>query len=78
MSDAAYKCVKCGSGTAKGFVADHGSDSAIFTTMWFDGQPEQASLFGIKGANISADRSKQKAVRGLRCTRCGFLELYAV
>lgn len=78
MIEGGFKCAKCASPMAKGFVADHGNKSAIFTTMWFDGEPQEASLFGIKGDNISADRSKQKMVRGLRCTRCGYLELYAV
>jgi DNA-directed RNA polymerase subunit RPC12/RpoP len=78
MSGGAYKCVKCGSEMVKGYAADHGNNSAVFKTMWFDGEPEQAKLLGLTGDNIKVDRSQRKAVRGLRCTGCGYLELYAV
>lgn len=62
----------------KGYAADHGNNSAVFSTMWFDGEPVNASLLGITGDNIKVERSQKKAVRGLRCTKCGYLELYAV
>jgi predicted nucleic-acid-binding Zn-ribbon protein len=78
MGDAAYSCVKCGSQMVKGYAADHGNNSSVFGTMWFDGEPEQAKLFGLTGDNLTVDRSQKKTVRGLRCTRCGYLELYAV
>ena len=78
MSEGGFTCVKCGSPMVKGFAADHGDGSSVFQTMWFDGEPTQAKLFGITGDNIKVDRSQKKNVRGLRCTRCGYLELYAV
>jgi hypothetical protein len=62
----------------KGFAADHGNNGSVFQTLWFDGEPVQASLLGIKGDNLKVDRSQQRTVRGLRCSRCGYLELYAV
>jgi hypothetical protein len=62
----------------KGFAADHGDNSSVFQTMWFDGEPAQAKFLGITGDNIKVGRSHKKVVRGLRCTQCGYLELYAV
>ncbi|MBV9217726.1 MAG: hypothetical protein JO053_16285 [Acidobacteria bacterium] len=73
-----FTCVKCNGPMVKGFVADHGNKSAIFKTLWFDGDAEQASIWGIQGDNISVDRSKQRVIRGIRCKQCGYLELYAV
>jgi predicted nucleic-acid-binding Zn-ribbon protein len=78
MADTAYNCVKCGSETVKGFIADKGDLVTIYHTNWYDGEPVNVSLLGIKGDNLKVDRTQQLAVRGLRCKRCGYLELYAV
>ena len=78
MSDTVYSCTKCSSPMAKGFAADHGDGSSIFQSMWFDGEPAKKKLWGITGDNLEVDRATQKTIRGLRCTRCGYLELYAV
>lgn len=78
MGDAAYNCAKCGGRTVKGFLADKGDLVTIYHTSWYDGDPVNVSLLGIKGENLKVDRSQKMAVRGLRCTLCGFLELYAV
>jgi len=53
----------------KGFAADK-ADHYYMKLVWIDGEPKQASLLGIQGDNID--------IRGLRCEKCGFLELYAV
>jgi hypothetical protein len=61
----------------KGYSADQG-DHHIFQTKWFDGEPVHASLLGIQGNNLKVDRSRGMTIRGLRCSGCGYLELYAV
>jgi hypothetical protein len=78
MSDAAFNCVKCGGAMVKGFIADKGDHVTIYHTNWYDGEPQNVSLLGIQGDNLKVDHSQKFAVRGLRCTGCGYLELYAV
>ena len=78
MSEGGFACVKCGSPMTRGFAADHGDGSSIFQSMWFDGEPAKKNLFGFTGDNLEVDRSQAKTIRGLRCTRCGYLDLYAV
>jgi hypothetical protein len=59
-------------------VADKGDLVTIYHTNWYDGDPVNVSLLGIKGENLKVDRSNQMTIRGVRCTSCGYLELYAV
>lgn len=77
MEDDTIRCTKCGGGMVKGFAADK-SEHHAFTLKWADGDPVQASLFGISGDNVNLANAPIRAVRGLRCERCGYLELYAV
>ena len=78
MSEQAFSCAKCGAGMIRGFAADKGNNSAVFNTMWIDGEPERATLLGITGDNLAIGNAQRRIIRGLRCERCGFLELYAV
>lgn len=61
----------------KGFAADK-SEHYFMKLAWIDGEPQHASLLGIKGDNVDIHGSERRVVRGLRCIKCGFLELYAV
>ena len=61
----------------KGYAADRG-DANYFSLKWTDGEPIQAQVFGITGSNIKYPEAPLRTVRGLRCERCGYLELYAV
>ena len=79
MSDATYNCVKCGGEMVRGFLADKGEHVQVFGANWYDGDPVNSSLFGIKGSNLKIDYSQpEKKIRGMRCGNCGYLELYAV
>ena len=78
MSDTAYTCSKCASPMVKGYAAGHGDGAALFQSLWFDGEPAKKNIWGITGENLEVDRRQKKTVRGLRCTHCGYLELYAV
>ena len=73
-----FKWVKCGELMVKGFAGDKGDSQMLFTMDWVDGEPVHAKLLGITGDNVTADRSQLRTVRGLRCLKCGYLELYAV
>ena len=77
MSEATFTCVKCGNSMVKGFAADK-SEHYFMKLAWIDGEPVQASLLGITGDNVDIRGEKRRDVRGLRCVKCGYLELYAV
>lgn len=77
MSGGGFTCIKCGGSMVRGFAADK-SEHYYMKLKWVDGEPVQASLLGIKGDNVDIHREQQRIVRGLRCTKCGYLELYAV
>lgn len=61
----------------RGFAADK-SEHYYMKLSWVDGEPQNATLFGIKGSNVNIAGERRRDVRGLRCDNCGFLELYAV
>lgn len=61
----------------RGFTADK-SEGQYFTLSWVDGEPVNASIFGITGDNINMRGAAPLSVRGMRCEKCGFLEFYAV
>lgn len=77
MSSQQYICSKCGGNMIKGFAADK-SEHYYMKLGWVDGEPENVSLLGIKGDNVKVNDRVRHVVRGLRCEKCGFLELYAV
>lgn len=77
MTDVRFSCVKCGANMIKGFAADR-SEHYYMKLAWVDGEPKQASLLGIKGDNVDIRGEARREIRGLRCERCGYLELYAV
>jgi predicted nucleic-acid-binding Zn-ribbon protein len=77
MEESTFQCVKCGGTMKKGFAADK-SAAYTFTLKWADGEPTQANLFGITGSNVNIGNTQLRVVYGLRCERCGYLELYAV
>ncbi len=77
MSGAPFTCVKCGGNMIKGFAADK-SEHYYMALKWVDGEPQHPTLLGIKGDNVKIDPAERRLVRGLRCGKCGYLELYAV
>lgn len=77
MSNGQYICSKCGGGMVKGFAADK-SEHYYMKLAWVDGEPVNPTVFGIKGDNVKIADLPRRDVRGLRCEKCGYLELYAV
>lgn len=77
MSGQHYNCSKCGGNLIRGFAADK-SEHYFMNLKWVDGEPENPELFGIRGSNVKITDQVQRVVRGLRCDKCGFLEIYAV
>ena len=67
-------CPECGSPMEVGFLPDvaHGR---VWELGWQRGPAETERFFGIpNGVKLAKERL---AVTALRCTRCGFLRLYA-
>lgn len=77
MSEQLFTCGKCGGNMVKGFAADK-SEHYYMKLAWIDGEPVHPSLLGIRGDNVKVHGEPRRDVRGLRCEKCGFLELYAV
>ena len=77
MTDGEYNCVKCGERMIKGFAADR-TQASYLQARWVDGEPLTNSFFGIQASDVVVDDEHAFTVRGLRCSSCGYLELYAV
>ena len=66
------RCGKCGSGMKEGFLLDFAHNQAR-VGQWAEGEPEYWLL------KILKLRGRRKLpIRTFRCTKCGFLESYAV
>lgn len=69
----ATTCPKCGSRFEEGFALDRGDHHIRHQSLWIAGKPERSFLVGLK------IRGKAKhPIATWRCTRCGFLESYAL
>jgi hypothetical protein len=61
----------------RGLIA--GRDNAnYFQTVFVEGEPEHAELFGIQGNNLRVLDKTRYPLRALRCGHCGYVEIYAV
>ena len=72
MSDSKYRCPKCEGVMEEGYILDNTHGGRV-QACWIQGQPVKSIWTGLrlKGAD-------QRPVRTYRCTRCGFLESYAL
>lgn len=71
MTDNHATCPKCSGTMQEGFVPDY-SYGAVIPSSWIKGRPQRSLWFGTKTRDRSAFR-----LTALRCTNCGFVELYA-
>ena len=66
------KCGKCGADTLEGYIPDE--DHNQYTPpIWVAGKPEFGIFGGAKIAGLETH-----TIRTFRCTKCGFLESYAL
>lgn len=77
MESKTFTCPKCSGNMIKGFIADK-SEVHYFPTYWIEGEPENATLFGLTGDNLNVKNRNKFMIRSLRCEKCGFAEIYAV
>ena len=66
------ECPKCRSKMEEGFTLDQ-TRNAVDTSKWVDGPPEKSFWKGLKTRG-----KKQIPVATYRCSKCGYLESYAV
>ena len=64
-------CPKCNGSMKEGFIVDQGYGQAHVSTFQA-GEPRRSFWTGLK-----QDKANQHAVTTLRCSRCGYLEMYA-
>ena len=77
MSSQQYTCSKCTGKMIRGYAADR-LEHYFMNLVWIDGEPENPEVFGIKGSNVVIGDKVRRIVRGLRCEKCDFVELYAI
>jgi len=66
------ECMRCRAPMDGGFVPDHTGESGYRQQIWHPGEP-QRSFWGLK-----MKKEEVVPVRTLRCTKCAYLESYAV
>jgi predicted nucleic-acid-binding Zn-ribbon protein len=74
-----FECPKCRSRMEEGFIEEV-TRNAIRAAKWIEGPPEERYLFGLKTTpfiGLNTKGKRQYEVTTYRCTRCGYLELYA-
>lgn len=72
MPDSKYRCPKCDGQMEEGYVLDHTYGTCV-QARWIQGKPVRSFWFGLRLSG-----AEQRLVRSYRCTKCGFLESYAL
>lgn len=67
-------CQKCDGKLADGFLLD-ATRAGNIQALWVEGEVREGKLLGMStGVDVSGTKI---GVTALRCTKCGYLELYA-
>lgn len=69
---AAATCPKCAEAMEEGVLLDRGHANTVLRQQWFRGEPAKNWLGGLTTKGMQA-----LDVSALRCTGCGYLELFA-
>ncbi len=64
-------CSRCGASLEPGFIRDK-TDHGVERLRWVEGRPERGFLGGVKLRG-----RQQRDLQALRCSSCGYIELYA-
>jgi hypothetical protein len=70
-------CPECGAVMEEGFIPDH-SYAQVLQLVWQRGEPEPLKFFGMSSGSIGLRKEDDLNVTAKRCTRCGYLKLYAL
>ena len=68
-------CPECGSAMEDGFIPDM-TIPQIVQLGWQAGPPEDEKFFGMR-AGLKVNLKELMQITARRCTKCGFLKLYA-
>jgi predicted nucleic-acid-binding Zn-ribbon protein len=71
--DKVSKCAKCGAEMEEGFALDR--TGGKHDVMSWVSSKALVKLFGGGGAKLNSGDSR--AIKSFRCSKCGYLELYA-
>ena len=66
-------CPKCSGEMTEGFTLEIGAYDSSSQETWIEGKPEYEFWQGLKTSG-----KNRYAVTSLRCSKCGFLEQYAI
>lgn len=66
-------CIICNSAMEEGFLLERGDVGVLSSEVWVTGAPEK-SLF----SGVSLKGKQVYNVKTFRCTRCGYLESFAL
>jgi Domain of unknown function (DUF6487) len=69
-------CPDCGSAMEEGFIPDV-SYGAVLQLAWHPGTPEDKKILGLKSGGVKLNMKESVKITARRCTKCGFLKLYA-
>ena len=72
MPDSKHRCPKCDGQMEEGYLLDH-THGGRMQARWIQGQPVRSFWTGLRIADVD-----RRLVRTYRCTKCGFLESYAL
>ena len=67
------ECARCQGPMEPGFILDRGDANARLEQEWVEGELEKSFWVGVKTKG-----RERFGVRTFRCTRCGYVESYAV
>ncbi len=67
------KCARCGADMEEGHLLESGL-GALGVMRWIAGAPARSSVLGV----LRVPREKQRKVSSFRCSKCGYLESYAL
>jgi hypothetical protein len=68
-------CPECGSAMEEGFIPNMGVGGAM-QLAWHRGIPEDKKFLGMY-SGVKLDIMESVKITARRCTKCGFLKLYA-
>ena len=71
------RCIKCGEPTVAGYVAESPTPLDLtLPSVWVVGQPEDRRVLGAS-LGKSTEGKAMLPISGVRCVKCGYLELFA-
>ena len=71
-------CRHCATDMELGLMLDRGGRTGYVRSVWQAGLPERMKFLGMKTGTLKIDLKHALATITYRCTKCGYLESYAI